>query len=469
MQNTLITMTKILNLIKSTKNNLYSRWKSLLADGHLSEVEQELQIELQDIHEQLMSEMLTEVGTSKEFKKKLEDTYKESGVKDLRQRTNRIQLLTGGWVIYKSFYARQIGKSSDLSTRHLSELYWGCVKGSSIAYASLVSAYSVMCPSLEIGAKLLNLHQTRANASRIRDLSLEVGAKSAELGVEGLLGSGETLVGKRVVISLDGGRSRMREPNGQVNKNGAACYNTPWREPLIFVIQVLNEKGELERKLSLPFYYGTLKGVGVMMKKLKEVLLLLNAKEAEIIQFIADGARSFWARIKKVFRGIGINFSKVVLTLDYFHAVEHLKALSLFLPTQKEEEDAAQKQKDVFELWKGWLWEGLANSIANDFKKRIKAAGIDLTLEMKTAMRYFTKHHDHMQYKQMKRRKLLCGSGLVESAVRRIINLRFKGPSTFWKEDNLENLIILRCAFLAGRWANLLNNIKLRLIKGGTI
>ena len=143
--------------------------------------------------------------------------------------------------------------------------------------------------------------------------------------------------------------------------------------------------------------------------------------------------------------------------------MEHLKELSKLLPISQEE------QLTAFMKWKTDLWEGFARGIVREFKKRLKQSKIALTQEMKTALGYFYKHHDRMQYKKFKRAKLLCGSGLVESAVRRIINLRFKGSSSFWLQDNLEKLIFLRCAFLAKRWCILLKNNQLVLKKIGTV
>jgi len=64
-----------------------------------------------------------------------------------------------------------------------------------------------------------------------------------------------------------------------------------------------------------------------------------------------------------------------------------------------------------------------------------------------------------MTYNQLRQRNLPCGSGIVESAIRRVINLRFKSPSTFWKPENVEKLIFLRAIFLAGRWNIMINNL----------
>jgi hypothetical protein len=43
-------------------------------------------------------------------------------------------------------------------------------------------------------------------------------------------------------------------------------------------------------------------------------------------------------------------------------------------------------------------------------------------------------------------------SGAIESAIRRVINLRIKAPGTFWKRDNVERMIFLRCQVIVGRW-----------------
>jgi hypothetical protein len=57
-----------------------------------------------------------------------------------------------------------------------------------------------------------------------------------------------------------------------------------------------------------------------------------------------------------------------------------------------------------------------------------------------------------MRYVTLEARKLPIGSGQVESAVRRVVNLRFKAPGSFWTEITVSGLMHLRAAFKAGRW-----------------
>ena len=51
-----------------------------------------------------------------------------------------------------------------------------------------------------------------------------------------------------------------------------------------------------------------------------------------------------------------------------------------------------------------------------------------------------------------RRRKLPVGSSAIESAIQRVINLRLKGNSVFWKEENAEGMLVLRGLVLSRRW-----------------
>jgi hypothetical protein len=68
------------------------------------------------------------------------------------------------------------------------------------------------------------------------------------------------------------------------------------------------------------------------------------------------------------------------------------------------------------------------------------------------ALRYVETHAHRMRYETLEARKLPIGSGQVESAVRRVVNLRFKAPGSFWRETPVSGLMHLRAAFKAGRW-----------------
>ena len=79
---------------------------------------------------------------------------------------------------------------------------------------------------------------------------------------------------------------------------------------------------------------------------------------------------------------------------------------------------------------------------------------------MKKLHSYFLPNQKRMQYKSFQERKLPIGSGVVESAIRRVINLRLKAPGSFWIPDgrDAEIIIFRRAQVLYGRWQNLLKN-----------
>ena len=48
------------------------------------------------------------------------------------------------------------------------------------------------------------------------------------------------------------------------------------------------------------------------------------------------------------------------------------------------------------------------------------------------------------QYAALRAKGIPIGSGTVESAIRRVINLRIKGPGLFWYLQNAEKMVFLR-------------------------
>ena len=104
---------------------------------------------------------------------------------------------------------------------------------------------------------------------------------------------------------------------------------------------------------------------------------------------------------------------------------------------------------------KDLLWNGKINEIKPAIKKIIKYTNKAIRRELK----YFKKHINRCNYALFKEKKLLCGSGIIESGIRRIINLRFKCPSSFWNKNNLEALIFLRSTLLSKRWKFMISNL----------
>jgi hypothetical protein len=72
---------------------------------------------------------------------------------------------------------------------------------------------------------------------------------------------------------------------------------------------------------------------------------------------------------------------------------------------------------------------------------------------------HFDQHAQRMRYHDFKQQGLPVGSGHVESAIRRVINLWLKASGTFWKETRAEYFLFLRSQLISGRWAIFFQNV----------
>src|SRR5262249_36063271 len=105
------------------------------------------------------------------------------------------------------------------------------------------------------------------------------------------------LAGKRVRVSLDGGRVRTRRTHrGRKTAKGRHGFATPWREPRVLVIDILDAQGRPDR-LRLPLYDVLIGDAEAIWALLIGYLRLLGAAYAAVVEFIADGAEWIWKRV----------------------------------------------------------------------------------------------------------------------------------------------------------------------------
>lgn len=249
--------------------------------------------------------------------------------------------------------------------------------------------------------------------------------------------------GRVVAASVDGGRIRIRtNKRGKKTKKRRTRYKTDWREPKLIVIYLIGDDGKKEKK-TLPMIDATLNGPDETFALLTYYLKKLNVCSSDLLLFVSDGATWIWERAKKIASLIGIDENKCFFALDYYHAVEHLSDLANLKKWSKKEKNKwvnAQKKR----LLQGDLEKFMAeiNRVCKGSKNS----------KVKRERAYFQKHLPHMHYAELKASGLPIGSGAVESSIRRVINLRLKGPGIFWHEDTADAMLMLRSFYKAGRW-----------------
>jgi hypothetical protein len=365
----------------------------------------------------------------------------------LEERDLSVQLRTGHYVKVKSLYAKKVPRGYS-GQRHLLALHWKLLKGASPAYYSQVGQFSVLCPSFEVACHILTTQGIAHNRDRVQQLSKALAKHCRGRQASLTRAKGETLRGKRVLIGIDGGRTRMRQYKGQKNQAGNAMFSTPWMEPKLFVIDVLDDNGQIERS-ELPIY-GCLFGDDEIVDLLVDHLKGLDIQHAKQVQIVADGAVWIWNRLKDRLLALGVAEEKIVETVDYYHASQYVHKLVGALPN-KQKKDAAK----VLKSFKQWLWEGNIEAIVKKCRQYFKRPN----KEVNQYIGYLDKNKERMKYAEIRHQKLVLGSGIVESGVRRVINLRFKNASSFWKPDNVEGLYFLRGILLSFRWNILMHNL----------
>ena len=113
--------------------------------------------------------------------------------------------------------------------------------------------------------------------------------------------------------------------------------------------------------------------------------------------------------------------------------------------------------------FKNLLFSGKVTKIIDEVKSLLKVRATSKI--MKKLKSYFVSNESRMQYATNREKNLPIGSGVIESAIRRVINMRVKSPGSFWKLGFAETMIYLRAQLLYGRWENLTVNWNKPLIR----
>ena len=143
------------------------------------------------------------------------------------------------------------------------------------------------------------------------------------------------------------------------------------------------------------------------------------------------------------------------------HAKQNLNIVIDMMNKKQNTKKGKITREEMYNLL--WAGDSIENYITNFFnsKRRGKKAALN-------KMNNYFEYHERFDYKNLVATEHPIGSGSIESAIRRVINMKLKGNGIFWLENNCEKMIYLRCQFLTGRWNTLkdkVGNQRLNLYK----
>jgi hypothetical protein len=168
------------------------------------------------------------------------------------------------------------------------------------------------------------------------------------------------------------------------------------------------------------------------------------------VLFIADGAPWIWKRVPLLVQALGLTAERVHALLDFYHAVQRLGQVAALRKDWGAKARTRWRTQQRHLLLQGEVEQVIA-------AVRVICRGRN-SKAIRTHRNYFIKNQSRMVYAKLMAMKLPIGSGAIESTVRRVVNLRLKGPSIFWCRASAEAILLLRSYYKAGRW-NLLKHM----------
>ena len=391
---------------------------------------------------------------SEEMRKKELDLA-QAGSKKLKNfgwRLVKIRFLGGAEItLVARYFARSEARVQKGKGAYCGLILLGIHDRCSPALASEVAKLAAAMNSLEDARGHLKEMGVKLSVKQIATIAYHFSRRARQDQQTGAMGISGSLKGRRVVISTDGGRVRIRQDKrGRRSKKGRRRYRTDWREPKLLVIYVVDEEGKIEREFA-PVLDGTLKGPDAVFQLIEFYLRELGIDQATKVLFIADGAKWIWNRVGALFKRLGLSDDQCLELVDFYHVVEHLNTLASL------KKNWSKKQK------RGWitrqtnrLKKGEVESFVEKVKEFCRSKrGKDWRRERDYLLRNASA--GRLNYGDARQHHLPIGSGIVESTVRRVLNLRMKGASIFWTKDHAEDILLLRAYYKSRHWQTLEN------------
>jgi hypothetical protein len=330
----------------------------------------------------------------------------------------------------------------------------GMVGSYSGRLASEICTMAVLAPSEDMAVKLLSERGIVINNKALRKVVRDVGQIGLSYRGKISIDPQQITSANTLVIGVDGGRIRERQVKKGRKKleQKRQGYTTDWREPVLLTMYLTDEQGNIDKGFN-PVYDATMQGKEYAFELMETYLEAIDTRSIERVVFTGDGAPWIWSRAEVLLEGCFPD-KTTWQVLDYTHAKQALEEILELLPKKKKE---TEKIREVF---KEALWQGEIHTLRKLIRMNLTGKRREKALNKWS--NYFHANSKRMQYALFKTEGLPQGSGCVESAIRRVINLRLKSCGSFWRKENAEIYLFLRSQLITGRWKTFFRNLTSR-------
>ena len=179
-------------------------------------------------------------------------------------------------------------------------------------------------------------------------------------------------------------------------------------------------------------------------------LSMLGIDSTTEVQFVSDGADCYWKRVHLVQKAVEDKGGKFYYLLDYYH----MKCYLYQMAGAAKAWTKRQRTQWINKMTK-FLFSGDNALFEKEVEKLRKGSHKKSVLRL--AGNYLLRHSraGRMNYGAARTKNLPIGSGVIESTIRRVVNLRLKGASVYCLESTAQDMLLLRCLYKANRWQHI--------------
>lgn len=209
---------------------------------------------------------------------------------------------------------------------------------------------------------------------------------------------------------------------------------------MAYVGMIYNANSEHDSRRAPPHQVRYLAGFYAMDElglQLRQQAKQVGVSKADRCIALTDGASGLEPFVRH-------NFPQAKLILDFYHASEHLAALARVLHP-----DPAEFAKQHSEWCHQLKHEGGTAMLATLEQLDLTGRSGAVMEEHRKQTQYVRNNVHRMDYPTYLARGWQIGSGPVESACKRVVNLRLKGPGMRWGSPGADAICHLRALFLS--------------------
>ncbi len=159
--------------------------------------------------------------------------------------------------------------------------------------------------------------------------------------------------------------------------------------------------------------------------------------------FISDGAKWIWNMVE-------LYYPDATQILDWYHASQYLYKIA---------EDAFGVECDDYKNWiektKALLWNGRIDELIFECNSFADKPAVSKAVH--AAVTFYTNNKKRMDYARFREEGYFIGSGTIESAAKRLGELRLKEAGARWTRDGAVFTAKARAAWLGEQWRHIVS------------